>query len=138
MVRRTWKEDEKIIHEVYNIDNKFIINLQDFEHLYNLYKFIYKKDLFIDRKRNKAVATIKKDLLRPNNYIINFNQDWLLREACDTNSETVIKIMKSYPELTALYQKYKKYYEESNKRFKKWIASYSLLEDGDDCDEEFI
>lgn len=138
MGKRTWQEDAELTKVRPAIENKFIIDFEDFEKLHKLYKFICKGDYFIDRKRNKAVTIVKKDLLKPNKYVIYFNQDWLFQEAYDTKSETTIKIMKKYPELSYLYKLLQEKIEESNKRFKKWIASYSLSENGEENDEEFL
>lgn len=138
MGKRTWQEDAELTKVRPAIENKFIIDFEDFEKLHKLYKFKCKGDYFVDRKRNKAVTVVKKDLLKPNKYVIYFNQDWLFQEAYDTKSETVIKIMKKYPELSYLYKLLQDKIEESNKRFKKWIASYSLSEDGEENDEEFL
>lgn len=129
MGKRTWQEDAELIRVRPAIENKFIINFEDFEELHKLYKFVCKGSFFVDRKRNKAVTIVKKDLLNPKKYIIYFNKDWLFQEAYDTKSETVIKIMKKYPELSYLYKLLQEKIEESNKRFKKWIASYSLSEE---------
>ena len=46
--------------------------------------------------------------------------------------------MKKYPELSYLYKLLQEKIEESNRRFKKWIASYSLSENGEENDEEFL
>lgn len=138
MGKRTWQEDAELTKARPAIENKFIIDFEDFEKLHKLYNFMCKGDYFVDRKRNKTVTIVKKDLLKPNKYVIYFNQDWLFREAYDTKSETTIKIMKKYPELSYLYKLLQEKIEESNKRFKKWIASYSLSEDGEENDEEFL
>lgn len=138
MGKRTWQEDAELTKAKPAIENKFIIDFEDFEKLHKLYNFMCKGDYFVDRKRNKTVTIVKKDLLKPNKYVIYFNQDWLFREAYDTKSETTIKIMKKYPELSYLYKLLQEKIEESNKRFKKWIASYSLSEDGEENDEEFL
>ena len=138
MVKRTWQEDAEFTKIRPAIENKFIIEFEDFEKLHKLYKFECRGNYFIDRKRNKTVTIVKKDLLKPKKYVIYFNQDWLFREAYDTKSETTIKIMKKYPELSYLYKLLQEKIEESNKRFKKWIASYSLSEDGEENGEEFL
>lgn len=138
MGKRTWQEDAELTKVRPAIENKFIIDFEDFEDLHKLYKFVCKESYFIDRKRNKTVTIVKKDLLKPNKYVIYFNQDWLFQEAYDTKSETIIKIMKKYPELSYLYKLLQEKIEESNKRFKKWIASYSLSENGEENDEEFL
>lgn len=138
MGKRTWQEDAELTKARPAIENKFIIDFEDFEKLHKLYKFECKGNYFVDRKRNKTVTIVKKDLLNSNKYVIYFNQDWLFREAYDTKSETTIKIMKKYPELSYLYKLLQKKIEESNKRFKKWIASYSLSEDGEENGEEFL
>lgn len=138
MVNRIWKENADFTKINPTIENKFIIDFEDFEKLHKLYKFICRGDYFIDRKRNKTVSIVKKDLLIPNKYVIYFNQDWLFREAYDTKGETVIKIMQKYPELSNLHKLLQEKFEESNKRFKRWIASYSLAENGEENGEEFL
>ncbi|MBR6515416.1 MAG: hypothetical protein IKT40_01025 [Bacilli bacterium] len=140
MGKRTWQDDAELFKPKAVIENSFVINFEDYEKLHKLYKF--KKPVtgkyFIDPKRNKTVAIVKKELINPENYVIYFNRDWLYQEALATKSETVINIIKSYPELNYMYKEIQKIFEERNKRFKKWIESYKLVEDFNEDESEVI
>jgi hypothetical protein len=83
----------------------FVINLDDFEYLFNIYKFIPVKSqlCFYDKKHQKTVAYLDKNLFT-NKKDIHFNKNWLAHECVITRDKKLLEILHKYPENMAIYK----------------------------------
>lgn len=77
----------------------FVIDLDDFEYLFNIYKFspIKSQLCFYDKKHQKTVAYLDKNLFT-NKKDIHFNKNWLAHECIITKDKKLLEILHKYPE----------------------------------------
>ncbi len=77
----------------------FVIDLDDFEYLFNIYKFSPIKSAlcFYDKKHRKTVAYLDKNLFT-NKKDIHFNKNWLAHECIITKDKKLLEILHKYPE----------------------------------------
>lgn len=82
-------------YQVSNENDSLIeISIDDFNKINQLYKFIHNKGIYFDKKRNKIVAKLKKNLLNNKDYYT-FSKNWLRDELISTNSSLLLDIIKN-------------------------------------------
>lgn len=84
-------------------NENFVIDFDDFEYLFNMYKFTpIKPELcFYDKKHQKTVAYIDKNLFTYKKDI-HFNKNWLAHECIITKDKKLLEILHKYPENLAI------------------------------------
>lgn len=77
----------------------FVIDFDDFEYLFNIYKFnpIKSELCFYDKKHQKTVAYLDKNLFT-HKKDIHFNKNWLAHECIITKDKKLLEILHKYPE----------------------------------------
>ena len=106
----------------------FVISLEDFKYLNSLYKFIPIKETlsFTDRKHNKNVAYVAKNLLT-NEDEIHFNINWLAYEIIITKDKKLIDIFNKYIENFRKYEQIKFILDNIEENDKKYIQSFTSV-----------
>lgn len=104
----------------------FVINLDDFNYLKNLYNFvpIRENNSFLDKKHNKIVAFISKNLFTNKNEI-HFNINWLAYEIIITKSKKLLDIFCKYAENIDKYQQIKVILDKIEENDRRYIQSLS-------------
>ena len=107
----------------------FVISLEDFKYLQSLYRFIPIKETlsFIDKKHNKNVAYVTKNLLT-NKDEIHFNINWLAYEIIITKDRKLIEIFNKYIENFRKFEQIKFILENIEESDKKYIQSFSSID----------
>lgn len=106
----------------------FVISLEDFKYLNSLYKFIPVKESlsFIDKKHNKSVAFVAKNLLTDEDEI-HFNINWLAYEIIITKDKKLIEIFNKYIENFRKFEQIKFILDNIEENDKKYIQSFSSM-----------
>ena len=104
----------------------FVINIDDFKYLKDLYKFVPVKEdwSFIDKKHDKTVAFVSKNLFSGEDEI-HFNLNWLAYEIIVTKSKKLIDIFCKYVENNNKYQQIKMILDKIEENDRQYIQSFS-------------
>ena len=109
----TKKETNYVNSSIYDTcfienDEYCLIDEEQFNKINSLYKFNKRGKCYIDRKRNKSVATETKSLLNEDKKLYNFNYNWLKKELLCTGSHTLLDIVKNDPQFASIEEAYLK------------------------------
>ena len=119
MTRTTNKDMfDKIQQVVVENDESIVLDAEQFDEIYKLYKFMKKSNYYYDRKRGRMVARMFKSLLDPNISKYYFSYNWLKKEVLCTESKTLLNIVKNDPTLFSIYESYL----EKKKREKHYLS----------------
>ena len=101
----------------------FVISLDDFEYLNNIYKFKPVKQTlcFYDKKHQKTVAYLDKNLFTEEKDL-HFNKNWLAYECIITKSPKLLEILGKYPENTEKYKQVRTILAKIAEKDAKYIA----------------
>ena len=114
------------IHKMFLED--FVISLEDFKYLNSLYRFIPIRETlsFVDKKHNKNVAYISKNLLTDEDEI-HFNINWLAYEIIITKDKKLIEIFSKYIENFKKFEQIKFILDNIEENDKKYIQGLSSV-----------
>ena len=114
------------IHKMFLED--FVISLEDFKYLNSLYRFIPIRETlsFVDKKHNKNVAYISKNLITDEDEI-HFNINWLAYEIIITKDKKLIEIFSKYIENFKKFEQIKFILDNIEENDKKYIQGLSSV-----------
>lgn len=106
---------------------EFVINIDDFKYIKDLYKFIPNKDdlTFLDKKHDKTVAYVGKNLFT-NKDEIHFNLNWLAYEIIITKDKKLIDIFCKYIENNEKFKQIKLILDKMEEDDRQYIQSLSM------------
>ena len=106
----------------------FVISLEDFKYLNSLYRFVPIRETlsFVDKKHNKNVAYISKNLLTDEDEI-HFNINWLAYEIIITKDKKLIEIFSKYIENFKKFEQIKFILDNIEENDKKYIQGLSSV-----------